>query len=345
MKILRRKIKFQNQQKMNICNFSISDFEKEYLKKANAGRHELRWVTTRLDAQTALLAKGCKAVCLFVNDDAGAEVLQILAQNGTQYLALRSAGYNHVDLEAAKKLKMRIANVPEYSPYAVAEHAVALMLALNRKLIRANRRVADLNFLLDGLVGFDMNGKTVGLVGTGKIGSVMAKILHGFGCRLLGCDVAEDPALTTSFGLTYTSLDTLLHQSDIISLHVPLIPQTRYMVNADSIAKMKRGVMLINTSRGGLINTKEVVHALKSGQIGFLGLDVYEEEKALFFEDHSDDILQDDTIARLLTFPNVLITAHQAFLTDTALQNIAEATFENLKCFEENRACGNELFA
>lgn len=205
--------------------------------------------------------------------------------------------------------------------------------------------MAELNFLLDGLVGFDMNGKTVGIIGTGKIGAVLAKILHGFSCRLLGYDIAEDPELTAHYGLTYTDLDRVFRESDIISLHVPLTTRTRYLINAENIAKMKRGAMLINTSRGGLVNTKEVVRALKSGQIGHLGLDVYEEEKALFFEDRSDDILQDDVIARLLTFPNVLITAHQAFLTDTALDNIATATFENLNCFEENGACGNEIFA
>ncbi|MBK8194299.1 MAG: 2-hydroxyacid dehydrogenase [Lewinellaceae bacterium] len=329
---------------MKVVIFSASGFERNHLEAANAGRHELRWLPAGLDAQTALLAKDCDAACLFVNDDAKAEVLEILAQNGVRYLALRSAGFNHVDLEAAQRLKLRVANVPEYSPYAVAEHAVALMLALNRKLIRANRRVEDLNFLLDGLVGFDMNGKTAGIVGTGKIGAVLARILHGFGCRLLAYDLTENPDLAR-FDLTYTDLDTLFRNADIISLHVPLNPQTRYMINAENIAKMKRGVMLINTSRGGLVNTKEVVQALKSGQIGSLGLDVYEEEQALFFEDHSNDILQDDTIARLLTFPNVLITAHQAFLTDTALKNIADTTFANLTCFEYNQPCGHELFA
>lgn len=329
---------------MKIAIFSASGFERKHLEAANADRHELRWLPACLDAQTALLARDCEVACLFVNDDAKAEVLEILAQNGVRYLALRSAGFNHVDLEAAQKLKLRVANVPDYSPYAVAEHAVALMLALNRKLIRANRRVEDLNFLLDGLVGFDMNGKTAGIVGTGKIGAVLAKILHGFGCRLLAYDLTENPDLAR-FDLTYTDLDTLFRNADIISLHVPLNPQTRYMINAENIAKMKRGVMLINTSRGGLVNTKEVVQALKSGQIGSLGLDVYEEEQALFFEDHSNDILQDDTIARLLTFPNVLITAHQAFLTDTALKNIADTTFENLTCFESNQPCVHELFA
>jgi D-lactate dehydrogenase len=327
---------------MKVAIFSAHGFEKEYLEAANQGRHDLLWLDARLDAQTVALAKDCEAVCLFVNDDASEKPLQMLAQNGVKNLALRSTGFNHVDLEAAKRLKMRVARVPDYSPYSVAEHTVALMLALNRKLIRANRRVMELNFSLNGLVGFDMHGKTAGIIGIGKIGGVLAKILHGFGCELLGFDVAANPAMA-EYGLAYTDLDTLLRKSDIISLHLPLNTQTRYTINADSIAKMKPGVMLINTSRGGLVNTLDVIKALKSGQIGALGLDVYEEEQSLFFEDHSNTILQDDTIARLLTFSNVLITSHQAFLTDTALRNIAETTFENLDCFERGVACENEI--
>lgn len=327
---------------MKVAIFSAHGFEKEYLEAANQGRHDLLWLDARLDAQTVALAKDCEAVCLFVNDDASEKPLQMLAQNGVKNLALRSTGFNHVDLEAAKRLKMRVARVPDYSPYSVAEHTVALMLALNRKLIRANRRVMELNFSLNGLVGFDMRGKTAGIIGIGKIGGVLAKILHGFGCELLGFDVAANPAMA-EYGLAYTDLDTLLRKSDIISLHLPLNTQTRYIINADSIAKMKPGVMLINTSRGGLVNTLDVIKALKSGQIGALGLDVYEEEQSLFFEDHSNTILQDDTIARLLTFSNVLITSHQAFLTDTALRNIAETTFENLDCFECGVACENEI--
>ena len=327
---------------MKVAIFSAHGFEKEYLEAANQGRHDLLWLDAWLDAQTVALAKDCEAVCLFVNDDASEKPLQMLAQNGVKNLALRSTGFNHVDLEAAKRLKMRVARVPDYSPYSVAEHTVALMLALNRKLIRANRRVMELNFSLNGLVGFDMRGKTAGIIGIGKIGGVLAKILHGFGCELLGFDVAANPAMA-EYGLAYTDLDTLLRKSDIISLHLPLNTQTRYIINADSIAKMKPGVMLINTSRGGLVNTLDVIKALKSGQIGALGLDVYEEEQSLFFEDHSNTILQDDTIARLLTFSNVLITSHQAFLTDTALRNIAETTFENLDCFECGVACENEI--
>ena len=266
-----------------------------------------------------------------------------LKQIGLDLLVLRSSGYNHVDLTVAKELGIRIARVPEYSPHAIAEHSLALMLALNRKLIRAHQRIMDLNFSLDGLVGFDMNGKTVGLIGTGKIGRVAAKILTGFGCRILAYDVKENEELKRTCQVTYTDLETLYSQSDIISLHVPLTEKTKYMINSSTIKLMKPGVMLINTSRGLLVNTKDVIDALKTGHIGSLGLDVYEEEEGLFFLDHSEDILQDDMIARLLSFRNVLITSHQAFLTDTALNNIAETTIHNLDCFENKTPCKNEI--
>ncbi|HKH59809.1 MAG TPA: 2-hydroxyacid dehydrogenase, partial [Flavitalea sp.] len=253
------------------------------------------------------------------------------------------AGYNNVNLEKANQLGIRVARVPAYSPYAVAEHAVALMLALNRKLIRASNRVHELNFSLDGLTGFDMNGKTAGLVGTGQIGSVVARILHGFGCKILAVDQVRNEELTEKYEVKYTNYDTLYSESDIITLHVPLLPETRYLINGESMAKMKRGVMLINTSRGGLVNTKDVITGLKSGHIGYFGIDVYEEEAGLFFEDHSEGIVQDDVIARLLSFRNVLITSHQAFLTQTALQNIADTTFYNLDCFARDAVCKNEI--
>jgi D-lactate dehydrogenase len=225
----------------------------------------------------------------------------------------------------------------------VAEHTVTLMLTLNRKMIKAHNRIRDLNFSLDGLIGFDMHGKTVGIVGMGKIGKVLAGILKGFGCRVLAYDPYPDEAWAAGAGVTYADLDTLFRESDILSLHAPLTPQTRYMVNRERIAQMKKGVMLINTGRGALVNTRDVIEGLKSGQIGYLGMDVYEEERGLFFEDHSEDILQDDVIARLMTFPNVLITSHQAFLTDTALRNIAETTIHNLDCFERGEPSPNEV--
>lgn len=329
---------------MKIAVFSAHKFEEKPLHDANAGKHELKLFTdTYLNINTALLAQDCACVSIFTNDDASAPVLKQLKNLGVQYLALRSAGFNHVDLDKAKALGIKVANVPEYSPYAVAEHTVALMLALNRKLIKANQRVRDLNFSLNGLTGFDLNGKTVGIIGLGKIGNIVTKILRGFGCRLLAFDIKPNAELTEKYGLQFVDMDTLCAQSDIITLHAPLNDKTRYIINRERIEKMKQGVMLINTSRGALVDTRELIAGLKSGRIAYLGLDVYEEEKGLFFEDHSDEILQDDVIARLLTFPNVLITSHQAFLTDTALRNIAETTIYNIDCWENGEKSGNEL--
>ena len=328
---------------MDVIIYSTHRFEKEFLENSNAGKHNLKYVDMQLNVNTAYLAKDAQAVSIFVNDDASAGVLDILKQAGVKFLVLRSAGYNNVNLEKAHQLGIQVARVPAYSPYAVAEHAVALMLALNRKLIRANNRVHELNFSLDGLTGFDMNGKTAGIIGTGQIGSVVARILHGFGCKLLAVDRFRNEELTEKYEVEYTNYDNLYSNSDIITLHVPLLPETRYLINRESMAKMKRGVMLINTSRGGLVNTKDVITGLKSGHIGYFGIDVYEEEAGLFFEDHSEGIVQDDVIARLLSFRNVLITSHQAFLTQTALENIADTTFYNLDCFARDGDCKNEI--
>lgn len=328
---------------MKVAVYSTHKFEKVFLLHAAEGKHELIFLEPQLSLTTTALAEGCKAVCIFVNDDGSKEVLQKLSAIGIKHLALRSAGFNHVDIKAAYELGMKVARVPEYSPYAVAEHTVALMLALNRKLIKAHNRIRELNFSLEGLIGFDMHNKTVGIIGTGKIGRIVAEILHGFGCRIIAYDIKMENIWASKYGVTYTGIDELCSQSDIITLHTPFTEQTRYLINRDRIAKMKKGVMLINTSRGALINTRDIIVALKSGQIGYLGLDVYEEERGLFFEDHSGDILQDDVIARLMTFSNVLITSHQAFLTDTALHNIAETTVSNLDCFEKGMGCNNEL--
>lgn len=328
---------------MKTAIFSIHKFEREPLLAAAKNKHELLFLEPSLSATTAMLAKDCEAVCIFVNDEGSKKVLGLLAQIGIKYLLLRSAGFNHVDIEAAKELGLRVARVPEYSPYAIAEHTIALMLTLNRKLIKAHNRIREMNFSLDGLTGFDMHGKTVGIIGTGKIGKIVIEILKGFGCKLLAFDVYQDDKWAKEAQVQYVNMQKLCGQSDIISLHAPLTEQTKYILNKATFLKMKKGVMIINTSRGGLINTKDIIVALKSGQIGYLGLDVYEEEKGLFFEDHSEDILQDDIIARLLTFPNVLITSHQAFLTDTALQNIADTSMSNLDCFEKNMDCENEL--
>lgn len=322
--------------------YSTHGFERSYLT-ASIPNHHLHLLEARLTADTASLARGSQAVSIFVSDDASAPVLQKLKEAGVKYLALRSAGYNHVDLPEAARLGIRVARVPEYSPAAIAEHTVALMLALNRKLVKAHNRVRELNFSLDGLTGFDMAGKTVGIIGTGKIGSAVARILHGFGCHLLATDPYENEELKSRYGVQYTDRMTLCRESDMITLHLPLTPDSRYLVGKACIDMMKPGVMLINTSRGGLVNTKEVIDGLKSGQIGFFGMDVYEEEEGLFFEDHSESILQDDVIARLLTFQNVLITSHQAFLTREALTQIVEITRYNLDCWEQGIETENEL--
>lgn len=328
---------------MRATVYSAHKFERPYLAAAAGTRHELCFLDYRLDIATASLARGSEAVLLFANDDGSAPVLDVLAQLGIRYVGLRSAGYNHVDIEHAHQLGMRVANVPDYSPYAVAEHAVGLMLALNRKLIRAYSRVRELNFSLDGLVGFDLHGKTVGVIGVGRIGSALVRILHGFGCRVLGVDPVQRPELIEQYGLEYVSLDSLCQSCKIIVLSAPLTPQTRYIINKDTLSLMHDGVMIINVARGGLLNTRDVIEALKKGKIGYLGLDVYEEEAGLFFYDHSADIVRDDVITRLLTFPNVLITSHQGFLTDEALHNIATTTIEALNAWEVGMAAPTEL--
>lgn len=328
---------------MKTTIFSTHKFEEPYLVKANNDKHHLKLLESRLTEETAILAAGSKTISLFTGDDASANVLEKLNAIGIQNIALRSAGFNHVDLAKATELDIRVARVPAYSPYAIAEHTMALILALNRKLIKAHNRVRDQNFSLNGLTGFDLNGKTVGVIGTGKIGSVFVKILHGFGCKILVQDIVEDENLINFYNVSYTDCETICKESDIISLHVPLTPSTKHLINAKHISMMKHGVMLINTSRGGLVDTKAVIEGLKTKKIGYFGIDVYEEEEGLFFEDHSDDILQDDVIARLMTFNNVLITSHQAFLTETALTNIAETTIYNLDCFEKQILSGNEV--
>lgn len=327
---------------MQVAVYSIHKFEKKYLEDY-CGKHTLRFLETRLSVETASLAQGSQAVSIFVNDDGTAPVLQLLNQLGIRHIALRSAGFNHVDLKVANDLGIRIARVPDYSPAAIAEHTIALMLVLNRKLIKAHSRIRDLNFSLDGLTGFDMSGKTVGVLGTGKIGSVVARILHGFNCKILAYDPYENEELKNKYNVTYADYMDLCQKSDIITLHLPLTPESKYIIGAKSISVMKPGVMLINTSRGGLVDTKEVIKALKTGKIGSFGIDVYEEEGGLFFEDHSDQILQDDVIARLMTFQNVMITSHQAFLTHEALVKIAETTGYNLDCWEKGISPENEI--
>jgi D-lactate dehydrogenase len=321
---------------MKIAIFSAKKYDREFLSAANASRHELRFFEPHLSEETAGLAAGFEAACVFVNDQVNAAVIATLRSLGVRLIALRCAGYNNVDLAAAKKHQIPVVRVPAYSPYAVAEHAIALMLALNRKVHRAYNRVREGNFALDGLVGFDMHGKTVGVIGTGQIGTVVAQILTGFGCPTLAFDPFPN-ATCRSVGVRYVELNELFAQSDIITLHCPLTPENKYIVSDPAIAKMKKGVMLINTSRGALLDTLAIIQGLKSGKIGYVGLDVYEEEERIFFEDRSGLILSDDVFARLLTFPNVIITGHQAFFTREALLNIAATTIDNITRFENNQ--------
>jgi D-lactate dehydrogenase len=315
---------------MRVAVFNTKPYDQRFLEAANTKHgHELLFFEPHLNLQTAPLAAGCSAVCSFVNDQLDAATLRLLFGLGVRLVALRCAGFNQVDLKTAAQLGITIARVPAYSPFAVAEHAVALMLTLNRQIHRAYNRVREGNFMLEGLLGFDLHGKTVGVIGTGKIGAIFATIMRGFGTKVL----AHDPYPNRNLGLSYVSLENILEQSDIISLHCPLTPQTHHLINANSLAMLKQGAMLVNTSRGALIDTPAVIDALKSGQIGALALDVYEEEGDLFFENLSNQVMQDDVFARLLTFPNVLITGHQAFFTQEALENIANTTLENITAF------------
>lgn len=318
---------------MQIAVFSTRPYDRRFLDAANlASAHELRYLEARLDPSTVAAAAGAEAVCAFVNDDLGAEVLAQLRDRGVRLVVLRSAGFNHVDLEAAARLGLAVGRVPEYSPHAVAEHTVALLLTLNRRTHRAHARVREGNFALDGLLGVDLFGKTVGVVGTGKIGACFARIMAGFGCRLLGSDLQAN-ADCSALGMRYVPLEELLRASDVISLHCPLTPATRHLIDDEALATIKPGAMLLNTSRGGVIDTAAVISSLKDGRLGSLGIDVYEEEADLFFRDLSDVVLRDDVFARLLTFPNVLITGHQAFFTVEALTAIAETTLDNVDAF------------
>ena len=319
---------------MRVAVYSSKTYEKPFFGAANIGpRHDLVYLDVPLSAATTDLARGCPAVSIFVGDDASAQVLCALHKGGTRVLALRSAGFNHVDIAQADRLGLMVLRVPAYSPYAVAEHAVGLMLALNRKYHRAFNRVREQNFALDGLMGFDMHGKTAGVIGTGKIGEIVCKILAGFGCRVLAFDPQENPACI-GVGAQYVALPELYAGADIITLHCPLTPQTRHLINTAALAAMKPGVMLINTSRGAVIDTRALIAALKKGRIGSVGLDVYEEEGDLFFKDLSGEVIQDDVFVRLLTFPNVLITAHQGFFTCEAMTAIAQTTINNVTDFE-----------
>lgn len=328
---------------MKVIVFDTHAFEKEHFCQMNEHfKHELTFYEGKLNQKSAPVAVGYPCVCPFVNDKLDAEVLRVLAEQGTKLIALRSAGFNHVDLKAAQALGLKVVRVPEYSPYSVAEHAMALILTLNRKLHKAYNRVREGNFSLEGLVGFDLHGKTIGVIGTGRIGKAFVHIALGFGCKVIAYDITLDKDLISK-GVEYVALEEVFSRSDIISLHLPLTPETKHMIDIAALSKMKKGVMLINTSRGGLIHTKALIDSLKSGKLGSAGLDVYEEEQAYFFQDLSGQAVNDDILARLMTFPNVLLTSHQGFLTQEALINIAETTLKNIQDFEEGRHLINEV--
>lgn len=331
---------------MRLAFFSTKKYEKEAFAKANlAGSTNITFFTPSLSQDTMALSEGFEAVCVFVNDKVDAAVLSGLKAAGVRLVALRSAGFNHVDLVAADNLGIKVVRVPAYSPSSVAEHAVGLVLTLARRIHKAYNRVREGNFSLEGLTGFELRGKVIGVIGTGKIGADFAKIMHhGFGCTVIAYDPIPSHELESS-GIMYTSLEKIYSESDVISLHCPLRPETKHIINAKSFELMKPNVLIVNTGRGALIDTKAVIEALKKKQIGQLALDVYEYEDKLFFKDLSETVIEDDLIARLLTFPNVLITAHQAFLTDTALEQIAEVTLSNILAFEKGEKLENEVNA
>jgi D-lactate dehydrogenase len=329
---------------MKLAFFDTHGFDRKAFQKSNSAfEHEITFFEPRLKSDTAQLAQGFDAVCAFVNDRVDRETIHILKDLGVRIIALRSAGFNQVDMKAAQEYKIPVVRVPEYSPYAVAEHAVALILAMNRHIHRSYNRVREMNFSLDGLVGFDLHGKTVGVIGTGRIGQAFARIMHGFGCQVLAYDPVPNAMLREHYGVDYVSLHQLFANSDIISLHVPLLPETRHLIDEKALKAMKPKVMLVNTSRGALVKTSALLHALKSGRIGFAALDVYEEEEGIFFHDMSESGVQDDVLARLTTFPNVLITSHQAFLTHEALGNIADTTLGSLRAFEQGQKLDHEV--
>mgnify|MGYP006285551861 FL=1 len=328
-----------------VAVYSTKPYDKQFLEEAARNRNvEFHYFEDSISEEIADFVKGFEAVCVFVNDKVTESVIERLAADNVKLIALRCAGFNNVDLEAAAKHNIKIVRVPAYSPYAVAEHTLAMIMGLNRRTHRAFNRVRESNFSLNGLMGFDLHGKTVGVIGTGKIGRIFSKIMIGLGCKVIAYDPYPNEEAKKD-GVEYSSLEELFSRSDIISLQCPLTPETHHLINEDSIKLMKKGVMLINTSRGGLIDTQALIEGLKSGRIGYLGMDVYEQEENIFFKDLSDEIIQDDLIMRLITFPNVLITAHQAFFTENAMTNIAETTVNNIVQFQEGKPMDNEINA
>jgi D-lactate dehydrogenase len=324
---------------MKISFYSSQPYDITFFEKVNAEyKHELIFHEYPLNEETVELVKDVECICVFVNDKLTAAVLKKLYEKGVRLIALRCAGFNNVDLNAADQLGITVVRVPAYSPESVAEHTTGLMLSLSRHIHRAYNRVRESNFSLNGLLGFELHHATVGIVGTGQIGTALAKILTGFGSRVIACDPVQNDECV-ALGVDYVDFKSLCQQADVISLHCPLTPQTQHLINRDSLQEMKKGIMIINTSRGAVVDTEAVIDSLKEGHIGYLGLDVYEQEENLFFKDLSDEIISDDLFERLLTFPNVLVTAHQAFFTQQALNNIAETTLTNIQRYENNDEC------
>lgn len=328
---------------MKLLVYSAKDFEIPFLKSANNNRNEVTYTKNALDSETALQATGYNAISIFSGDDASSIVLEKLWDFGVRYITLRSSGYNNLHIKTAKRFGFHVANASDYSPHAIAEHATALLLALNRKIVLANTQVHNYNFLQDGLLGFNLHGKTVGIIGTGRIGSIMAKIMHGFGCKILAYDQAPDYDLIELCNVTYTPLNELCEESDIISLHIPMNYENYYFINKEKLSLMKKSTILINTSRGELVDTKALIEALEAKNIAGYATDVYEKEKGVFFKDHSKNGIKDERLKKLLSLTNVLLTPHQAFITKEALTNIAEITFDNLDSWSQGHISKNEL--
>ncbi|WP_345954429.1 2-hydroxyacid dehydrogenase [Mucilaginibacter sp. PAMB04168] len=322
---------------MKVVAYSIKSFEKEFLAKANQKKHDITLISNPLSLETTLYAEGKDAVIVFTNDDVSAPVIEQLAAKGIRYIATRSTGTDHLDKQAAARFGIKLANVPDYSPQAIAEHTVALALTLNRQIIKAQEHGRHFDFRQEGLTGFNFYGKTVGLIGMGHIGQAVANIFAGFGCKVIGYDITPPSGAKN---IIPVSLQELYKQSDIISLHTPLTPDTKHLINSNSLKQMKDGVMLLNTSRGGLINTTDVLKALNDGKVGYLGIDVYEHEKGLFFEDHEHDTVKDSLLQDLISHPNVLVTPHQAYLTTEAVQQIADQTIKNLDMWQQSKCVG-----
>lgn len=328
---------------MKTLIYSAKDFEIPYLEEANKETHDLTFIKDSLSSQSAIKAEGFEAISIFSADEACFLTIEKLKGFGVKYITLRSVGHDNVNLRAASRVGIKVANVPAYSPYAIAEHATSLLLTLNRRIIESNKRVKQFNFDLNNLIGFDLNNKTIGIIGTGRIGAVMTKIMSGFGCHILGYDINENEELTEEYNMKYVPLKTLCQQADVISIHVPYSAETHYLIDEDLIEDMKPGILIINTARGAILNTEAIINGMKKGIIAGLGIDVYENEENIFFKDHSQDIPGDDLFIKLNALPNVLITGHHAFLTHEALTQIAEITMYNLNCWSEGQATVNEL--